>query len=71
MKIRIDGQWCKGCGLCIWECPKKVLKISKNRNAKGYAVPEAVNEQACIGCIRCERICPENCIEVLKQEQEG
>lgn len=34
--VVIDEERCKGCGLCINACPKKVLSFSKKFNSKGY-----------------------------------
>ncbi|HOT32065.1 MAG TPA: ferredoxin family protein [Petrotogaceae bacterium] len=60
----IDQERCKGCGLCINVCPKKVLDFSKNYNSKGYHYSEVVKPQECIGCGFCYRMCPDVCIVV-------
>ena len=67
MKITIDKKWCKGCGLCIDACQKDVLAIGETRSDRGYLMPEAVNPDACIHCLMCERICPDLCIAVVKE----
>ena len=37
VKLTINEERCKGCGLCVRACPKKLLQISKTKlNAKGY-----------------------------------
>ncbi|MBT8340278.1 MAG: ferredoxin family protein, partial [Desulfatitalea sp.] len=33
---QIDTDRCKGCGLCVMVCPKKVLAISDQLNPRGY-----------------------------------
>ena len=66
--ITIDEKWCKGCGLCIWECPKHVLEMDSRRNEKGYTFPVIIRPELCIECCMCERICPENCIEVCQDK---
>ena len=40
MRIYIDAQVCKGCGLCIHYCPREVLRLSDRRNQKGYTIAE-------------------------------
>ncbi len=67
----IDEEWCKGCGICIHFCPKKVLEFNK----QGKAV--AVRPQDCIACKLCELRCPDLAIQILETkpgetlEQEG
>ncbi|MDO7205718.1 4Fe-4S binding protein [Paraclostridium bifermentans] len=31
-KLTIDTNWCKGCGICVEYCPKKVFKIREQYN---------------------------------------
>ncbi len=69
-KITIDENYCKGCHLCIDQCPKEVLKVSSRRNAKGYLVPEADKAEDCIACQLCETICPDMAITVEKSNDE-
>ena len=68
--ICIDETYCKGCHLCIDQCPKNVLEVSTRRNAKGYLVPKAEKEPACAGCMVCEMICPDMAITVETIEDE-
>lgn len=67
MRIDIDKQWCKGCGLCVRACKKGVLEIGHQRSKGGYLMPEAIAPEKCIGCKMCERSCPDVCIEVTKE----
>jgi len=62
--IAIDEQYCKGCGLCISCCPKRVLAKSNMMNAKGYRIPCAVTPEMCSKCGTCELICPEFAITI-------
>lgn len=40
--VTINEKVCKGCGLCVFSCPKKVLELSEHKlNANGYPVAEA------------------------------
>ena len=37
VKVTINENLCKGCGLCVRACPKGVLALAKDKlNAKGY-----------------------------------
>ena len=61
----IDENICKGCGLCIEACPKKILRLSTEKiNAKGYNPAELCDAAACIGCAMCGIICPDSAITV-------
>ena len=36
VKLTIDENRCKGCGLCVRACPKKLLELAKQKlNEKG------------------------------------
>ena len=36
-KVTFDTSLCKGCGLCVGACPKKIVSLSTTTiNAKGY-----------------------------------
>jgi 2-oxoglutarate ferredoxin oxidoreductase subunit delta len=64
-KVEITVEFCKGCGFCVAVCPKHVLEIGKNVNAKGYRCTEMVEEK-CNGCTLCAVICPDAAIEVYR-----
>ncbi len=57
---------CKGCGLCIEVCPKKILTFASHINASGYHPAICIDQSACIGCAMCARNCPDVVIEVFK-----
>ena len=64
-KLIFKEDVCKGCGLCVSVCPKKILSISKARlNKKGHAPVEITNENECIGCASCAVMCPDCVITV-------
>jgi len=64
--ISIDPERCKGCGLCIEFCPKKLIVISDRLNMKGYFVAAFEDGKECTGCATCAVMCPEVAIEVMK-----
>lgn len=59
----INREWCKGCGICIAFCAKKVLEMDE----LDKAVP--VRPEDCVVCRLCEMRCPDLAIEVLAEEQ--
>jgi len=70
-EVYIVEERCKGCGLCIAFCPKKVLVESDRINEKGYHPPELVENppvDVCINCGFCERICPDFAIFVKEKK---
>ncbi len=66
-RIAIDTELCKGCGLCIEFCPKKVIVVSVQLNAKGYAPAQCRENAGCTGCATCATMCPEAAIEVYRE----
>lgn len=66
-KVTIGEDVCKGCGMCVAACPRKILAISKTKiNTKGYHVVEMTDMKACTGCMACATMCPDVAIEVEK-----
>lgn len=61
-KIEIDKKWCKGCEICVFFCPVKILKISEDRKA------EVIDEEKCTGCLMCEYHCPDFAIFITPKE---
>ncbi len=63
--VSINRTWCKGCGLCINVCPKKVLSFNEQRKAQ----PEKPED--CIGCRQCENICPDFAVTVKEEKEDA
>lgn len=58
---------CKGCGLCVSVCPKKILQVDITRlNSKGYHPIFCIDQSKCIGCAFCAVQCPDSVITVEK-----
>ena len=53
VKLTIDESRCKGCGLCVRACPKKILELAKHK-------------AACVACASCARTCPDAVITIAK-----
>jgi len=69
-KIYINENYCKGCNLCIYFCPKKVLETSDKLNKAGAPLPVVVHIEDCNACGACELFCPDFAIVVEKEEKK-
>ena len=68
VKLTIDENRCKGCGLCVRACPKKLLELAKQKlNEKGYHPAMMTDPEACVACASCARTCPD---AVITSEKE-
>ena len=63
VKIEINTEWCKGCGICVAFCPKEVLKVNQKDKA------EVARLKDCIACRMCELRCPDLAIEIKTEEK--
>lgn len=63
---KFDFEKCKGCGMCVEVCPKKIIFIKQDKfNKKGYYIATVDNVEKCIGCGLCAIRCPDSAIEVV------
>ena len=58
MALKVYLERCKGCGICVEFCPKKVLEVSELEKVV------VMREQDCIKCKQCEMRCPDFAIFV-------
>lgn len=65
--ISIEEDRCKGCELCIFVCPQKILQVSPKINKKGFHPVEVSNAKDCTGCGLCYSICPDVVITVYRE----
>lgn len=70
--VYIIPERCKGCEVCIEYCPKEVLLVSEQTNAKGYHYPNVKpgKEDECVHCEFCTLVCPEFAIFTLPQNEK-
>ena len=64
--IVVDTEKCKGCGVCVVNCPSKVIALAKEVNSKGYNYAYMALPDACTGCTNCACICPDTVITVYR-----
>jgi len=64
--LRVNADECKGCGLCVEACPRKVISLSERLNHYGYRTATYAGT-GCNGCGICFMACPEpGAITVLR-----
>jgi 2-oxoglutarate ferredoxin oxidoreductase subunit delta len=61
-EVLVNKAWCKGCGLCIGICPRKVLELDERVKSE----PARMGD--CIGCHQCDNVCPDFAITVRERE---
>ncbi|ASI98439.1 2-oxoglutarate ferredoxin oxidoreductase subunit delta [Thermococcus celer] len=64
VEIDVDTFLCKGCGICVEMCPRKVFEWSGELSEKGVHYPVPVNAEKCVKCKLCELLCPDFAISV-------
>ena len=69
-RVEVDGERCKGCGLCVDACPVDVLEVSDELNSSGYNYVQAVRPDDCIGCASCGIVCPDVALTVYREKSE-
>jgi 2-oxoglutarate ferredoxin oxidoreductase subunit delta len=65
VRIKINRDMCKGCGICIAFCPQGVFELNQDEKA---LAPHAKN---CNACGMCELLCPDMAIEVKQAKNES
>ena len=64
-KVTFATDLCKGCGLCVAACPKKIIELAKDQiNKKGHSPARITDQDKCIGCAFCATMCPDCAITV-------
>lgn len=67
-RIVIERERCKGCELCTTVCPKHIIQIAEDLNARGYRPAQLVDpDHECTGCTLCALVCPDVVITVYRE----
>jgi len=65
--IEVDELYCKGCEICVHDCPQNVLALDMDYlTPKGYH-PVHIIAEGCTGCGICALVCPEAAITVYRE----
>jgi 2-oxoglutarate ferredoxin oxidoreductase subunit delta len=68
--VEIDTERCKGCGLCVEACPRKILALSTAEfNKAGHHPAVLLDPDRCIYCLACARLCPDLAITISKEAE--
>lgn len=64
-KVTFREERCKGCGLCVNACPKKIVVLDESKlNSQGHHPAKVSDPDKCIGCAFCATMCPDCVITV-------
>ena len=68
---------CNGCGgpgkaICVRSCPAAILEVRNDHpsNDKANGIVHVLNDDACLQCYACERLCPVSGIVINPPELE-
>jgi 2-oxoglutarate ferredoxin oxidoreductase subunit delta len=66
--VEIDIEECKGCSLCVLNCPTECLALNTS-DMNSYSLHYAYlsDEDKCIACLNCAVICPDAAITVYRE----
>ena len=67
--IVVDIEKCKGCEVCVVNCPTDVIRLTPEVNGKGYHYAYMEIPEACIGCSNCAVVCPDGVISVYQVKE--
>lgn len=66
----VDVERCKGCQVCVVNCPTDVIDMSEEVNKKGYHYAYMKDPEKCTGCANCAVVCPDGVITVYRVKQK-
>ena len=70
IRVIIDGDRCKGCGLCVAFCAHGHLRLAGELNSRGVHLSQECDEGACVGCKVCAVMCPDVAISIYREGSE-
>ncbi len=66
--VEISQEGCKGCGLCVANCPVQCLEINTgDTNSFGLHYTFLAQPEKCIACQNCAVMCPDAAITVYRK----
>ena len=60
--VTIEDKGCRGCSLCVDECPVSVFEAELK--PEGGQSAQVVRSVDCVGCFACYHLCPSQCIRI-------
>jgi 2-oxoglutarate ferredoxin oxidoreductase subunit delta len=66
-RIEVNEDLCKGCELCVSNCPQEVIALVMERMTKRGYHPADLIKEGCTGCGICAIMCPEAAITVYRE----
>jgi 2-oxoglutarate ferredoxin oxidoreductase subunit delta len=67
--IVVDIEKCKGCEVCVVNCPTNVINLAREVNGKGYHYAYMEMPELCTGCTNCAIVCPDSVISVYQVKE--
>jgi len=67
LDFSVDQQNCSRCGLCVSDCPARIIAMADG----GYPAIAPEREAACYRCQHCLAICPSGAIGILGRKPEN
>ena len=64
--VTIEDKGCRGCSLCVDECPVSVFEAELK--PEGGQSAQVVRSEDCVGCFACYHLCPSQCIQITDVE---
>lgn len=65
--VKIDEERCKGCNLCVINCPTECLALNtSDTNSFGLHYAYLAEPEKCIACQNCSVICPDAAVKVYR-----
>jgi len=78
MQVKVNRRYCKGCNLCVRECPNRVFYEGVEISERGYIPPNIAHPERCANfkrktkknavCEMCVLTCPD---QALGWEEEA